>query len=422
MEVAEGTLVSGVNVGGQDVRPNICELGEGEVEGSIAGEGQVRRSEDVFVMDLAKWNTLPKELIRLVCAHLPLPLLLSLRCSAVEGKWSINFDDPEFRRLCAEKHTNMSGMVMLAMDYIYYIVGVYDVKSFSKQKPLWLDTEQAFSGVSSSDGGLVCFALAIKYPERSDSVVMFVVNPLTGDCRELPPHGVRPVHLKMMQLVMNQKERSYRVLLVGRYNKNASVTRTRAFLFDSSTGVWSKVSKKSSERFIGIQYHFDRGVLTGTGPCAYDCATGQLIDPKDHNPKSTLHDRHVLVEDHLYVLEEKGKETRHGLMLSFCISEHEVQVQKDRVSFSKLRDHHCDQFHILFSSKDRYHLHLRHACKGFLLVTGKLCLGNHQGRKPDIAWLYNLSTGYWVDLEEQAGPLLFRPPLLLCELRWDAVP
>ncbi|KAG0615969.1 hypothetical protein M758_5G080100 [Ceratodon purpureus] len=416
MEVTEGTLVSGVNVGGQDVRPNICELGEGEVEGNIAGEGQVRRSEDVFVMDLAKWNTLPKELIQLVCAHLPLPLLLSLRCSAVEGKWSMNFDDPEFRRLCAEKHTNMCGMVMPAMNYILYIVGVYDVKSFSKQKPLWLDTEKAFSGVSSSDGGLVCFALAIR---RSDSVVMFVVNPLTGDCRELPSPGVRPVHLKMMQLVMNQKEKSYRVLLVGRSNKNASVTRTRAFFFDSSTGVWSKVSKKSSERFIGIQYEFDRGVLTGDGPCAYDCATGQLIDPKVDNLIFPLHDRPVLVEDHLFVLEEKSTETPHGLEFSFCISEHEVQVQKDGVSFSKLRDHHCDQFDIFYSNKDCYCLHLRHACKGFLLLTGKLSLRDYQDRNPDIAWLYNLSTGHWIVLD---GPLLFRPPLLLCELRWDAVP
>ena len=168
------------------------------VEGITMGERKMRRSDDEqIVMDPTMWSSLPKEIIRLVFARLPLPLLLQLRRSSLDSNWDINLDDLKFRRLCAQIYSNMCAIVMQEPGYSQrnYSLWVHGGES-SSWEDLRLSIGEPFNIVCSSDGGLMCLAL-------------------TGDCRQLPEHGATPKqHGLIMQLKMDRNSKHYEVLLV----------------------------------------------------------------------------------------------------------------------------------------------------------------------------------------------------------------
>lgn len=417
--------------------PSILESRERGVERAVMGlEGQAERADDGVVMDPGMWGALPKELIRLVCAHMPLPQLLSLRRSALEGKWDINLDDSGFRRLCGQIHANLCAVMVpeTGSSNLVYNLGLHSsVQSTSWQK-LRLSVGKSSNIMSSSDGGLVCFALPFRSPSNDDSLVIRVVNPLTGDYRELPAvYGVRPHHPTMMKLVVDRNTKCYQVILLAR--KLEFFGEVRAMLFDSGMRMWTN-SKSSSGIFFGLEYSSFRGTW-GERPWSFNCATGKLVylHKFDGNPcagKFSSNCAHV--KDHLFVFEMGLGDDEmslgdgdDGFPTQFSVSEHQIQVQKVGLSCTKVKDHHFGEIdhpsmnlHPFALASDSYfcqYLRLL-ACKGFLLALGK--------SKTEFAWLYDLSTGEGLDLLQQRDghqiATRVMPRVLFCELQWDAVP
>lgn len=246
-----------------------------------------------MAMDPTMWGTLPKELIWLVFGHLPLPQLHNLRRSALDRNWDINLDTLSFRQLCAQKHPNMSAVMVPSKssggDFGWGYGGGYElicnVGLHSEGSILWQKLKlseglHASSIMCSSDGGLVCFAIGFKCPVNDiDSMTIVVANPLTGKCRELPAHGLRLTPLKMMQLVMDQETKHYQMILVG--HESGSVGGIEASLFDSGTRIWTNSKNSPGLLIFGQNYWFKVDQNYGTkyselGHCAYDCDAGKL--------------------------------------------------------------------------------------------------------------------------------------------------
>ncbi|KAG0615989.1 hypothetical protein M758_5G081500 [Ceratodon purpureus] len=410
---------------------------EGGAGRAIMGlEAQSKRADDGLVMDPAMWGTLPKELIRLVCAHLPLPELLTLRRSALEDDWDINLDDSGFRRLCGRIHVNLCAVMVpgTGSSNLVYDVGLHSSVVSTAWQKLKLGVGQSSNIMSSSDGGLVCFALPIRSPSHGDTLVIRVVNPLTEDCRELPEvHGMRPHHPTMMKLVVDRNTKCYQVILLAR--RLEFFGEVRAMVFDSGKQMWTN-SKGCSGIFFGLEYSSFRGAW-GERPWSFDCATGQLVylHKFDGNPcagKFSSNCAHV--KDHLFVI-EMGLEADEmsfgdgddGFPTQFSVSEHKIQVQKVGLSCTKVTDHHFGEidhpgmnlhpYEIATNSYLCQYLRLL-ACEGFLLALGK--------SKTEFAWLYDLSTGEGLDLLKHTDghqiATRVMPRVMFCELQWDAVP
>ncbi|KAG0582874.1 hypothetical protein KC19_3G092500 [Ceratodon purpureus] len=412
-------------------------------------EMEMERAEDAFVhtevdtgvgqsvsvgLDAALWSTLPKELIRFICARLPLPKLLRLQHTARVENWKLNLDDSEFRQLCAKTHTNMCAIMVPE----YGSGVVFNLELHSGESVLWRklklpieEPDYVSRGrsniMSSADGGLVCFALKFQSPENEETMVILVVNPLTGDCKELPAHGMCPVELKMMQLVMDRETKLYQVILVGPKSGNGGGT--QAMLYHSGTGVWAN-AKEFTGLFFGLQYCFYVSVMKYDmiGPCVYDCAAEKLHCLDRDTFRSIYISNHrvdvALLQDHFFALthEDHGKA---GHLQNYGLCEYQIQLQQDGVRCLKLKDHHEVQTELLVSGTENIWL-----CKGFLLLTG--CRANLTTDPNDVpiygAWLCNMSTGDWLEIQSFStflGDWQYYFDIstnLLCELQWDAVP
>ncbi|KAG0620538.1 hypothetical protein M758_4G223600 [Ceratodon purpureus] len=416
------------------------------------------------VMKGALWGKLPKELIRCVCARLPLPKLLSVQCSVMEENWRIDLHDSEFRQMCAETHTSMCAMMVPTLGSM----GVYNLEVSRGEPVFWtklnlpspehadLYCERSYL-ISSADGGLLCFALRSKSPENEEPIVVIVVmNPLTGECKELPAHGLSPVQLMMLELVVDRETKLYQVILAGLKSGQAGARgETEAMLYDAGTGVWTN-ARGLPRLFYGTRYCFLGGTwdtLKDVGPCAYDCAaekfysldryvlwrTHRLSEPfldaacfddRPHLDAACLHDR-------LLMLDREDEGARHGQ--SCRLSQYQIQLQEGKVSFLKLDDHHEIPTDLL----EQFCVRLW-VCKGFMLVTGmrspQAIIESRFTVSLVAARLCNWSTGDWHEVEGlgtsvdsegwhfQAGfttgttrAIQLAQPRL-CELKWDAVP
>ena len=424
----------------------------GVSEAGVRKKIKIEPEDDSVAMDPSVWSALPRELIWLVIAHLPLPRLRSLRRSALAGKWDLNLADLGFRQLCAQQHANMCAVMVRSNPAfagsmgrretragrnhsgLVYSLGLHSAGDSLLWQKLRLRRKFGETGefsciMRSSDGGLVCFALTRPSEKIGDAMIIVVANPLTGDCRELPAHGIRPIQLKMMQLVMHRTETTqrYQVILVGHII--SFVEETRAIVYDSGTRVWTYPKDISSGPLIFGQNYWlkvsdkEYGEL---GPCAYDCAAEKLLclDYKRNRDIYNFELRDdALVKDRLFVLNDNCECQDINLPI-YNLCEYEIQVQNGRLRCREVNDHHDGPIgQISLGSEQLW------ACKGFLLVTGQRgCLSYHFV-SDHVAWLYNLRTGVWLEVKEFNAVVAdwrrspFRKATgILCEMHWDATP
>ena len=111
------------------------------------------------------------------------------------------------------------------------------------------------------DGGLLCIVPLNTNKRKHPSSIM-VVNPLTTNWRELPelPHALRSVQPSMVQLMMDQKSKSYKVLVVGpneeRLEGGAEISSAAASIYSSVTKQWSSV-KDLVDIVFGYRYDWE---------------------------------------------------------------------------------------------------------------------------------------------------------------------
>lgn len=444
----------------QDGRPNIVESMEGRVKRSAVGEqGKLGHSDGVaLVMDPAMWSSLPRELLPLVFACLPSSQLLSLRRSAIGGKWNIDLTGSEFMSLCAQRHGKMCAVVVKEPDSPIYNVGVHTTGESIVWQKLRLSTGEPVSTMTSSDGGLVCFALTLQSLKEEAPlwVKLAVVNPLTCECRVLPKHGVSPFQLKMMKLVRDRNTGCYQVTLV--YSEgvsNAEFPPFRALSFCSETGVWTDAKNfpqlllgptlhdelyidKSVYGWAGARlnqsfYKMDSSVSTSIrSPCAYETATGEVIYTEEGFDDYADSFHFALVEDHLFLMELNW--CGDGGTAEYILSEHQFQVRKDELSWKELKKDHFGptEHQTLDGSHSDCCLHLC-ACEGFLLVAGSYNkpvgedFANPRRFDPvdyEVALLHNLETGEWIDILNQGDDShsIGLSPIMMCELQWETLP
>lgn len=105
----------------------------------------------------------------------------------------------------------------------------------------------------------------------------------------------------MVQLVMDQDSKGYKVLVMG-HPKKQSGSDAVARIFNSVIGKWSEPNN-FSDLIFGHQ-HSNHGMVTGKkgGPCTYDCASNTLLELHDNHGGSNGHIKQVLMKDRLFKL------------------------------------------------------------------------------------------------------------------------
>lgn len=396
--------------------------------------------------EIVPWSSLPRELIPNIIARLPLPSLINLRQFSLNPNCNISLDDGEFRRLCAQIHTKIVGLMVPikgsgSLDRRiqgFYSVGVHGMESSTWQiiklsvaREYDLLDSTFYAPLTSCNGGLVSFAQPVF--TKSDGIchlIILVVNPLTGECKELPEPSM--VLIKTMQLVMDRDTKRYRLIVVGRPSccRNGVEMSLGAECFDSRTGVWT-LMEKSPDVVVGLQYsRIPIGSLGGredhsvTSYGTYDCAKGALVEfgsiqhwPRGGRRGPRCNEPYVFVEDHLFMLHAHQD-------LGICsIGEYHLPNDGSRYSWwMKLKEHRFDPY-----SSDRRPEKLNDVkfwgCKGFLLVVENVQFKQFP-QPQEVAWLYDLSTGVWSDFPElrDGRKNLSSTTSIMCELQWDSIP
>lgn len=271
----------------------------------IAGKGQMSVCKHICehhaeVVDPWVWGNLPRELVELVFAKLPLPRIIELRkCSKGMPRMICNTSD--FREACSESHPVLFGL--LGWDAHHESLGtrLLDVKSkewllvelaglpgavsTTRCEPAhycrWVDSmpddgwnHVYMNSMSACDGGL-----GLLRPLKSFGILSFglVCNPLTSVWETLPltPLGdFENKELILVQLVMEGDGKGYTVILVSHGKSGEWWTRAKfAHVYNSGTGTWSAMDS-------GLVYGcgFELMVYQHNVPFVFDCTTETLFD------------------------------------------------------------------------------------------------------------------------------------------------
>jgi hypothetical protein len=387
-------------------------------------------------MDPALWSDLPDELLQHVFARLPFVKISEL--ARLSKKWNRKFvlpEEPEFMRACSEASPRMLAIIAAEVGN----PGSLFVRVFDTTANRWYSSLQpiGYATMCAGDGGLVCsVSTFIEKGEKPFEVIVF--NPLTRVWTELPHHGRCNLQPRMVQLVMDEDTKCYKVILVGEEEHGAG--NMIAEMYCSKTEEWS-----SAEAFPGLIFgclfrwkHIYRYASLNGPPClgpgAYDCARRQLHEfDVQTNPCRQLHDFNMesnprreiyvvscaLVKDHLFVLHQVPV----YILRRYGISEYQFQVENGQPKWVKLRNHECGQFKYV-PSRTYYEMKL-YACKGFLLL--EAANEENYGFEHKPTWLYDLSTTKWQKVpaipDARNHPeYVFGNYDAMFELRWDAVP
>ncbi|KAG0599075.1 hypothetical protein M758_12G125700 [Ceratodon purpureus] len=376
------------------------------------------------LMDRSLWSKLPKELLELVLACLPMPQLVEI-CRCPE-RWSILSKSPDFRHECSKRHPKIFGLVGRKWNPGRTLrTVVYDIKSNdwcyrelgSGFPPSILsDARHAYDdAIFACDGGLVCYVAQ----GSLSSHPILVGNPLTDEWRALPWMPLEKLAIMqpiLVQLVMEDDEKSYRVNLVSVKYEVADYT-SRAYAahcYDSKTGLWSAM--ESGLVYDGCR---DRMRTILEAPCVFDCETktvhGLLECPALEGVNAK---RCAIVKDRLFVLHKWSSDMFPHVEERFIVSEYEWQSSASDLSRLRIIDSTLPRHLPGEIRKVRFF-----SCKGFLLLFA-------DSRKEDedqhqIIRLFDSSLNDWQNLS-MGGDFRFTGDELqgvfMCELRWDAVP
>ncbi|KAG0578385.1 hypothetical protein KC19_4G019000 [Ceratodon purpureus] len=389
------------------------------------------------VMSPALWGALPKDLLQIVFARLPLADISRLRCLSKEWKTSIETAHSEFNQVC-EAINSRNSFALITTDGDQH--GIFWVRVFDMNANRWHEFEfesgdKYCVALVAHDGGLVCL-LSLPFESRfsdgsSKPVILTVWNLLTREKHRLPTL----VHLDgststMVHLVVDSQTKHYKVG-VAKHSRPFSGVQEGAHIYDSESQQWSEV-KKFPRVIFGMSYSWPRwgmdAEMADVHPCRYDFAEARLhklnrkVEPwgEDDIVKDF-----AFLQDRLFLLHECEIEPDTP---TYRISEYRADVNpgsdhQTGTNWLFERTHSCGPFENPPVSQTDYFFDL-FAYKGFLLV----CVQNKEPEDSPFhhqrLWLYDLSTCKWRDLpnlvkhkEVSGDPDIVYHESILCELR-----
>lgn len=242
-------------------------------------------------------------------------------------------------------------------------------------------------GVSASVGGLVCLLSKVPSKSKKTPWFLFVCNPLTGVCKQLPPLADIVQQKIMVQLIMDREMKHYRVIVVG-YCKGPKVGNL-VNVYHSETGQWTKAAVSiSGEVVYGFLHSFKSDDFKRV-PYSYNFADG-LVYKTDTNIAGEYAHNSVLVKDHLFRL--KDVEPTAGLQ-THCIEEY--QAVHCGASWTLLKEYPLNRLpsnpHVQPGEGIWYPDIF--ACQDFLLLFAFNELGEENRR--DFMFIYEFSREEW---------------------------
>lgn len=387
------------------------------------------------VMSPAVWGALPKDLLQIVFARLPLAAISRLKCLSKEWKASIETAHSDFCQVC-EAINPKSSFALVTTDGDQH--GVFWVRVFDMKANRWHEFEFSSGdrycvAATACDGGLVCLLSVSPKASRASHeylpkpVFLTVWNLLTREKKKLPAlkhlDGLYPT---MVQLFVDPQTKHYKV---GVANQNIydSGMPTRAYIYDSQSRKWSKV-EKSPRVIFGVAYSWPLVLTDSVAPllCKFDFATAQLHKLKCKVEPWGRADvlSYAVMEDRLFVLHEFEGELDSPV---YCISEYRADVSPGNDQsgtnwlFEKI--HSGCPFENAPSCPSEFSMDL-FAYKGFLLVCAQNDVVEDSPFHHQRLWLCSLSTGKWRDLpnlvkykEISEDPDMECRENLMCEVR-----
>ena len=373
------------------------------------------------ILEPAIWESLPKDLLHLVLAHLDVPGISQLRQLSKHWKREVDTIGSDFSRaLESTAYPNMFGLVSWKDPGDFYCQ-VFDVKL---NQVYGFDIHVADDYCitpGATDGGLVCFVSE----QTRKPLRVFVVNPLTKQTKELPPlidmRGNKrkcTVQPTMVHLSLDRETKSYKVFVVG--YMQIGERGLFAQIYDSNTTQWILVGPElqSCGRVLGVKYDWDEDheYYSGErqGPVVYEFAEHQLQHyGADDIAQGPLVKSYALLSERLFVLHYESRQGPASLSHPVCFVISEYHLPKNATVWVKVETHSCCPFDHWLEGTDHYNVSI-HAGNRFLLI-GKV------NEKYEYEWLYDLSTFKWQRLPAvqhcDNGPLD-----LMCEISWNAIP
>lgn len=400
------------------------------------------------------WERLPRDVLQIVFARLPLPDISRLHCLSRAWRMTMATLDSEdnalhsdFFTVCGEAYPRLFAFIKpFGSARVAFKITVFDVKSNKwHTSRIVLGHGQVMETTSASDGGLVCFISSLVTLTKQERRLreslgvrewrtpyfhVIIVNPLTRSWKELPRFQNDPVAVHMVQIKVDRQTKGFKVLVVGDWRGVEGVTMQRAQLYDSQTERWIR-AEGLPDLFLGFKY--DWGDFDGSGrregPCAFDCAEGRLIKLYgDNKPYAEgcliqLYDddspcdgrfvrSYALDKDTLFVLRVGGV-PRTGRFVKrpvvYYIVEYRFQVQAK--VWERVRTHNCSHF-----ATHNYGFQL-FACNGFLMM-----FASTRCKDDSSKWIYDLATGKWSDLPEPPNNCWMGGSADVCELQFNIHP
>lgn len=419
LAASELNISTACNNGTKRVKTIAAHAHEHDYEHSACGHFCSKHEE---LLNPSVWGNLPRELLPLIFARLPLRGVGRLRSISKEWRRSVDSIESDFSQALRAVNHTMLALISPMVDALGdFQVRIYDVKTNN-----WHCYEMHATLVDSitmgaADGGLVCFVSVV----LDGPLSIVVINPFTLSWRNLPsPPHLGEVQPTMVHLSVDADTGKYKVMVAG--FKDDGVGGVEIEVYDSETDLWIK--PEPSERLCGYAYDWEVNLADNwfeeilMGPCV--CSDGQLeniwytaVESVWERPNV---ESYVLMKDRLFVLlkESRRSDPVCFTLLSFsvyCISEFE----HNGTTWTKVANHMCDPFELC--PKQDYKLSLHAAC-GFLMVFADI--GTDPPFYHESGWLYNLSTRTWSDLPTLPQEYNFHADSCdtMCEIKWSAVP
>lgn len=372
--------------------------------------------------EVKNWGSLPRDLLHLVFAHLPVGDILHLRCLSKEWKRAlVTTKGSPFIRVCDEVHPKMVAFIRkLGNNSVpgkVYLLRVFDVKTNSWHALQFsLSTPEAsykylkirWRVMISHHGGLVLFYVEAHPKKRGPFRSFFytVVNPLTQRFFDLPPVlNVVDVFLHRI-LVVDRETSRYKVLIaVGRHGAREP---EEIQVFDSETGRWSQPNEAEHVRF-GNQSaeEFAKEQMSADGP----------IPITDTCVKSFSY-----LKNRLFVLYDEvdagAVETNPPKKMHY-IKEYVAEEHPQRLpTWLEVGIHRCAPFEQA-PKKAGYTFKL-HSANGYLMVFA--AINERDPYRNDKGWIYDLASKTWRDLPQLPGDPSWVFNDTAIDIRWNVHP
>ena len=345
------------------------------------------------LLNPALWSSLPHEVLRLIFARLPLCDFQGLKCLSKDWNTVVTTDS-NFHRLCDAVHGSSFALVDMS-----HRVGSFWVRAFNVKFNKWdnfLNTPALAkppdklvkaspscnlnTSVLCGDDGLLCFVSSLFFWSKGRmcfNLFITVVNPLTGMSHALPPL-LRLFNMRMVELIVSSEMTGFKVFVLVNYSALFESDGT-AQVYDSTKRSWGR-AEGSSGFIFGRRCYLAGGKscepVFFEGPCAYDFASGRLLDiPYEIGAQSEDLDdlgvTYVQYKDRFFVLRMGTHGPANDLLATQTSTNYieELIVQMPTRTWVKVCTHRCDPFE--HPPKSRAFIVRLRACKGSLLIRKK---------------------------------------------------